>query len=518
MFAAYPFATAPFASLGSTGPVYVSTTMLAEGEAEFIPSAAWYHSTLSVISGDSTFNPLFQLLRDSSMSEDGVAEFNIHSMWNLTSTLEAKGYGEASISFDYFRNATFNAEGIATVEMAGGFKILVEALMKGSSSFFTSAVATMDTEAYYEGLSDMFAYTAYTKTVTVIFRGVGTAVISGGRIISSTFNAAGIATTNLVAVFPGDDEADFYAQGLSNMFGVGYYTAAFGFSAAGEANTHFIINALYQGVGLFQGVATFIAYGARKITTTMRAPGVGTAVFPSQYAQVNSAFWLGAGVGRFNLKPMYLFNTSIRAEGISQFLLYSQYAQVISSRAIFPGLASMLVKFTANADTSMLAVGDSTFYVPTQRILNSEFIARGVAVANMLPGNPLHQFLPPGFAEYDRGIDPKFEFDWSDEMFIDNIYKQPVERKDYDINFKAWLLQRDPEDSLDSVDYVVYRIAGKHQETSPLQIELIQLTATMAKVWVSGGSSCSTYKVELTANTVRGRRDQSEMIFIVEDK
>ena len=161
MFAAFPFATAPFASLGSTGPVYVSTTMLAVGNAEFDPRAQWYQTAAIAAVGDSTFTPYFQLLRDSGFGNVGIAEFNIHSMWNLTSTLEAKGYGEASFGFQYFYTTKVEFLGEANTQFDSGFKILVEALMKGSSEFKPVGSAMFDSAAYYDGLSDMFAYTAY---------------------------------------------------------------------------------------------------------------------------------------------------------------------------------------------------------------------------------------------------------------------------------------------------------------------------------------------------------------------
>ena len=102
-------------------------------------------------------------------------------------------------------------------------------------------------------------------------------------------------------------------------------------------------------------------------------------------------------------------------------------------------------------------------------------------------------------------------------MHIGKVTKQPVERKDYDIDFKAWLFQRDTEDTLNGVDYTVKRISGFGEDTNPLEVDLLQITTTTAKCWIKGGTHMSTYKVEITVNTVRGRIDQSELIIFVED-
>lgn len=92
--------------------------------------------------------------------------------------------------------------------------------------------------------------------------------------------------------------------------------------------------------------------------------------------------------------------------------------------------------------------------------------------------------------------------------------KQPVERKDYDVDYADWL-QYDPGDTLDSVDHAVTLLAGS--EADPLVVERIDITANTAKVWVLGGAAGARYKVELTVTTQRGRIDQSELVFKVKD-
>lgn len=92
--------------------------------------------------------------------------------------------------------------------------------------------------------------------------------------------------------------------------------------------------------------------------------------------------------------------------------------------------------------------------------------------------------------------------------------KQPAERKDYDIEFEKWLAH-DDEDTLNDVQAVVRVKAGPTE--SPLLVERIDITATRAKLWISGGQDGATYKIEITTITQRGRVDQSELVFKVKD-
>lgn len=96
-------------------------------------------------------------------------------------------------------------------------------------------------------------------------------------------------------------------------------------------------------------------------------------------------------------------------------------------------------------------------------------------------------------------------------MKLATYSKQPVERKDYDVDYEPWL-EHDAEDTLDDVQAVVHVISGPEDEPR-LVVESIEITATRAKLWVSGGVDGATYKVDITAKTQRNRIDQSELIF-----
>lgn len=98
-------------------------------------------------------------------------------------------------------------------------------------------------------------------------------------------------------------------------------------------------------------------------------------------------------------------------------------------------------------------------------------------------------------------------------MKLGNFNKQPVEVKDYDIDYGPWL--EPPGDTLDTIQTVVHRLSGP--DAPPLLVDSVELTLDATKLWVSGGADGGKYKVEVTATTVGGRVDQSELIFSVKD-
>lgn len=99
-------------------------------------------------------------------------------------------------------------------------------------------------------------------------------------------------------------------------------------------------------------------------------------------------------------------------------------------------------------------------------------------------------------------------------MKLATFNKQPVERKDYDVNYAPWL-EFDPQDTLNDVTASVTLLSGA--DANPLEVESIEITASVIKLWVVGGASGATYKVELTTKTQYRRIDQCELIFKVKD-
>lgn len=98
-------------------------------------------------------------------------------------------------------------------------------------------------------------------------------------------------------------------------------------------------------------------------------------------------------------------------------------------------------------------------------------------------------------------------------MILERFMKQPVEVKDYDINYAEWL---DPmNDTLQSVDTTVTCL------TDPDDVSLVVNTTEVAnkavKLWVSGGTTRQRYKIEVRVTTMGGRIDESELIFVVRD-
>ena len=98
-------------------------------------------------------------------------------------------------------------------------------------------------------------------------------------------------------------------------------------------------------------------------------------------------------------------------------------------------------------------------------------------------------------------------------MILETFEKQPIERKDYDIDMSPWV---DP--MLDFVDECLTTVVCL---TDPLDTELEitnQVTSQTIKVWASGGTHLAKYKVTLTVTTLGARVDQSELIFKIRER
>lgn len=98
-------------------------------------------------------------------------------------------------------------------------------------------------------------------------------------------------------------------------------------------------------------------------------------------------------------------------------------------------------------------------------------------------------------------------------MILKTFLKQPNEAKDYDISYEPWLIPIN--DTLDDVDVVITCLTDP--EDNSLLFYRSEITTTLFKLWLSGGTSGYAYKVTLKASTVGGRVDESELIFAIED-
>ena len=98
-------------------------------------------------------------------------------------------------------------------------------------------------------------------------------------------------------------------------------------------------------------------------------------------------------------------------------------------------------------------------------------------------------------------------------MILSRYTKQPVEVKDYDIDYSEWLAP--VADDLDAVTTSV-ECLNDPNDTS-LQVDRAPFTATTVKLWISGGTHGARYKVTVTVTTTYERVDQSELIFTVKE-
>ena len=517
MFAYSPFGSATFGSLGQSGPAFVSSSMTALGTGLMDAYANWNHTTISQFMGGSFYDARFQLLRDSAVLDKGVGNLYISASAYMNSVLEAKGYGKVVYDFAATADFEFAAQGVSNADFAPGYKMYSEALMQGQSSFVSITSGMFQTSMVAKGLATMQFYTAYKHNSQVSFRGSGTVLMSGGRALYSMFSINGTSKFNIVALYPGDDEADFYAKGLSTFLPRGMYTFATTFLSYGSSTAVFFGNALYQSMMDIEGIGLFFPTTATKYSSAIRVQGLATAVFNTQFAKVMDSLITAAGKGLFNPKFNFYGTAKALMYGIASADFKTEFAKVEATTSRFTGVATFRAYFLANAITSTTMIGVGTFKINTLKVLNSYSLFKGVGSVNFKPGNPLYASLPPAEVEFEVPVDEFHDLIWTDDMHIGKVTKQPVERKDYDIDFKTWLFQRDTEDTLNGVDYTVKRISGCGEDTNPLEVDLLQITTTTAKCWITGGTHMSTYKVEITVNTVRGRIDQSELIIFVED-
>ncbi len=85
--------------------------------------------------------------------------------------------------------------------------------------------------------------------------------------------------------------------------------------------------------------------------------------------------------------------------------------------------------------------------------------------------------------------------------------KQPLERLDYDLDFQEWL---------PSGDLIVSATAVASTGIT-VETPLIDATQKVVKVWVTGGTTGVTYKIQVTATTAEGRVKEGEIRIKVRD-
>jgi hypothetical protein len=98
-------------------------------------------------------------------------------------------------------------------------------------------------------------------------------------------------------------------------------------------------------------------------------------------------------------------------------------------------------------------------------------------------------------------------------MILAKYEKQPAEVKDYDIDYADWLIPVE-----DTIDSITTSVTSETQAVPTLEVDYTQNTITLAKLWVSGGTVGTQYKITVLMTTVDGRIDESELIFSIKDR
>lgn len=91
-------------------------------------------------------------------------------------------------------------------------------------------------------------------------------------------------------------------------------------------------------------------------------------------------------------------------------------------------------------------------------------------------------------------------------MMLGNFTKQPVDVVDYDIDYSEWLTAGD---NVQSTDVTV--------SPSGLTVDSVFVNDPRLKIWVSGGTNGTTYKITATTTTADGRVKQDEFRVKVKD-
>lgn len=99
-------------------------------------------------------------------------------------------------------------------------------------------------------------------------------------------------------------------------------------------------------------------------------------------------------------------------------------------------------------------------------------------------------------------------------MILAKYEKQPLEVKDYDVDYTPWLTTIT--DTLASLATSVVCLTDATDET--LEVDSTTFTDDTVKVWISGGTDGEQYKLTLRVTTTGGRVDESELIFRVRDR
>jgi hypothetical protein len=95
-------------------------------------------------------------------------------------------------------------------------------------------------------------------------------------------------------------------------------------------------------------------------------------------------------------------------------------------------------------------------------------------------------------------------------MKLGTIRQQPVEVKDYTIDYTDWLLVQ--KDSITNVETSV-----RDAPDSALKVNSANYSSNGVLLWISGGLDGSSYQLQVTITTTGGRVDQSELVIKIKE-
>lgn len=101
-------------------------------------------------------------------------------------------------------------------------------------------------------------------------------------------------------------------------------------------------------------------------------------------------------------------------------------------------------------------------------------------------------------------------------MILETFEKQPWDEKDYDVFYTDWMVEGD---ELASATATVECVTTPDEDPISLEAFEVDVSSSIVKVWLRGGTAGERYKVTLRVQTTNDppRKDESEFIVSVKD-
>lgn len=94
---------------------------------------------------------------------------------------------------------------------------------------------------------------------------------------------------------------------------------------------------------------------------------------------------------------------------------------------------------------------------------------------------------------------------------LGTLTKRTGDQLDYDVDFEKWLTDDD------EIETATAMLVDADEVDDMLEVESVQITSPIVKVWLSGGVDGTSYTVLITATTTAGRIKEETFTIRVRD-